>query len=109
MVEKLAHPNRVVLAVFRFRQTVVFAAVLQHHPRLLEPAQSVVVFHPLREIDRAVLVVMQYYERRLHFRRMVDRRIADVRFLLVPVSGSEPSLAASEDWLVGRTSIPVHA
>ena len=49
VVEKLAHPHRVVLPVLRLHYPVVLPLVLEHHHRLLQSPQRVVILDPLRE------------------------------------------------------------
>jgi hypothetical protein len=73
VIEELHHAHRVVAHVRRLAQAVILADVFQHDDRLLQPPQRVVVLDALREVDGAVLVVVQNHERRLYVLREEHR------------------------------------
>ncbi len=73
MIEVLLHPRRVVALVRTPGEAVVLADVLEQDDRLPEPAERVVVLDALGEVDRAVLVVVQDHQRRLHVLRKEHR------------------------------------
>ena len=107
MIEELPHPLGVVLLIGGPRQAVVLARILEQHHRLLQPAERVEVLDALREVDGAVLIVVQDDERRLHVLRVRDGRVPRVGRPLRPRPVGEPALAALEDRAVGAARVLV--
>ena len=107
VIEPFAHSDGVVFHVFRHAQIVVLAFVFEQDYRLVQTAEGIEVGDALGLIDGAVFVVGKNDQRSLDVLGVIDGRVADVGFHIVPIAAGETALAVFEDRLVCAARVAV--